>query len=191
MLSSVDDTFPETPTVPEKEKAEPVLVNITRMDRERYFEAVRARSRSLRSRVLLAGGVIAAAIGLLMHSYLVAALGVLIAVLTVLSPALIGRRDFRRLCELHPGGEWTKTVRFYPDRVETEVGPGRVSSMPYESIRRELESERMYVLDFGREHPAAAFDKSGFTKGSAEELRAFLTEARRRAYAPPEQEEVD
>jgi len=170
---------------------EPIFINVTRMDRERYFEAVRSRDRSARSVTLSIGGVIVAVVGLLMGNYLVAALGAVITVLTLLSPALIGRRDYRRLCRRHPGGEWTKTLRFYEDRMETDDGAGGVRSALYSSIRREAETEHMYILEFGKELPATAFDKSAFTKGSMEELRPFLTEARRRVYAPGAEEETN
>ena len=175
--------MPEVPMDAASE-SEPLFVNITRMDRDKYFEAVQARAKNGRSLALVLGGIAVAVIGLLMQSYAVAALGAVVAVLTILSPFLIGRRDFRRLCAFHPGGIWEKTVRFYPDRVETDSGGGRVTAALYGSIRRESESERMYILDYGRTHPATTFEKSGFTRGSMEELRGFLTEARRSAYAP-------
>lgn len=171
------------------EESGALFVNVTRMDRDLYFEAVRARAKNGRNLALCAGGVIAAAIGLFMASRLIAALGALIFALTVLSPGLIGRRDYRMLCERHPGGVWEKTVRFYPDRMESDAGDGRVTTAEYAAIRREYESEHLYILDFGRAYPAAAIDKGGFVKGSAEELRAFLTEARRAKYDP--ENEVD
>ena len=165
---------------------EPVFVNVTRMDRERYFEAVSSRGRSLRSRILTIGGAAVAVVALLMGSWFVSALGLLAAVLAVLSPGILGRRDFRKLCELHGGEEWTKTVRFYEDRVETDSGTGKISAAPYASIRRESETEHMYILEFGKELPATAFDKDSFVRGSVGELRPFLTEARRRVYDDPE-----
>ena len=80
----------------------------------------------------------------------------------------------------------TKTVRFYEDRVETDSGTGKISAAPYASIRRESETEHMYILEFGKELPATAFDKDSFVRGSVGELRPFLTEARRRVYDDPE-----
>lgn len=172
---------------------EPVMVNVTHMTRDKYFEAVKARTRYGRSLLYMLGGAAAAVVGLLMSSKTVALLGLLAAVLAVASPAVIGWRDYRKLCELHPGGEWDKTVRFYRDRVETDSGTGRVSSAPYRSIKREAETEHMYILEFGRSLPATTFDKDGFTLGSAEELRSFLTEVRRGAYdaAGAEDDDVD
>ena len=166
----------------ERNREEPVLVNVTRMDREKYFEAVLARTRYGRSRVLFWGGAVIAAVGLLAKGRAVAVMGVIIAVLAVLAPLLIGRRDFHRLCAIHPGGEWTKTVRFFRDRVETDHGDGRISSATYGQIRREAETKHMYILEFGRSLPAATFDKEGFTRGTVEELRSFLTDARRAVY---------
>lgn len=165
------------------EESGPLFVNVTHMDRDRYFEAVKARARSGRNLALLAGGILAAVIGLLMAGRWIAVLGILIAALSILSPAVIGRRDYRRLCERHPGGEWDKTIRFYADRLENDAGEG-VTTAAYGDIRREYESEHMYILDFGKARPAAAFDKDGFTKGSMAELKDFLTEARRAKYAP-------
>ena len=165
---------------------EPVFVNVTRMDRERYFESVRARAKNGRNLALCVGGAAAVLIGLFMASRWVALLGGLVFVLTVLSPAIVGRRDYRQLCERHPGGVWEKTVRFYADRMESDAGGGHVTAAQYADIRREYESERMYILDFGKACPAAAVDKDGFVKGSFRELRTFITEARRALYAPEE-----
>ena len=176
----MDDNPIEAPVSAE---SEPLFVNVTHMDRDRYFEAVKARARSGRNLALLLGGIAAAVIGLLMAGRWIAVLGIVIAMLAVLSPVLIGRRDYRLLCERHPGGEWEKTVLFYADRLESDAG-GAVTTAAYDDIRREIESERMYILDFGKARPAAAFDKSGFVKGSMEELKDFLTEARRAKYAP-------
>ena len=176
------------PSVPADE---PVFVNVTHMDRERYFEAVRARAKSGRNLALTAGGVIAAAAGLLMASRWVAVLGVVIFALTAASPGVIGRRDYSRLCERHPGGRWEKTVRFYPDRLETDDGNGNIAAAAYADIRRECAYKRMYVLDFGSGRPATAFDTEGFTKGSIDGLRDFLTEARRAAYDPAPDEADD
>ena len=79
---------------------------------------------------------------------------------------------------------------FFPDRVETDSGEGRISSAPYRSIQKEFETEHMYILEFGKEIPATAFDKNGFTEGSLDELRAFLLQARRSVFSdadkPPE-----
>ncbi len=165
---------------------EPLFVNVTHMDRDRYFEAVKTRARSGRNLALLLGGIVVAVIGLFMASRWVALLGVMTFSLTVLSPAVIGRRDYRKLCERHPSGVWEKTVRFYSDRLESDAGDGNVTTAGYGDIRHEYESERMYILDFGKAYPASAIDKSGFVKGSMEELRTFLTEARRAEYAPKE-----
>ncbi len=179
----MEDVLTEIPAC-DPEENEPSFVNVTRMDRELYFEAVRARAKNGRSTLLVLGGIVAAAIGLLMHGTAVAVLGAAVAILAILSPAVIGRRDFRRLCALHPGGTWEKTVRFFSDRLESDAGSGHVTTAMYADIRREYETERLYILDFGKKAPAAAMEKSGFTLGTAEELKTFLTEARRAKYAP-------
>ena len=173
-------------SVPAAQEEAPLLVNVTHMTRDKYFEAVRAGMRRGRTLCYSLGGAVVAVIGLLMGSPIAAALGFGAAVLAVASPAVIGWRDYQKLCVLHPGGEWDKTVRFYRDRVETDSGGGRVTAAPYKSIRRERETERMYILDFGRTRPATTFEKSGFILGSPEELRSFLTEARLRTYDEPE-----
>ena len=170
-------------------KDEPLFINITHMTRERYFEAVKARGKQGRILFLRAGGVIAAGFGLLMSSYTVVALGLLIAVLSVFSHILIGRRDYKRLCEVHPGGRWDKTMRFYGDRIETEVEGGETKTVFYRDIKKELEHGSMYVLEFGKNSPAATFCKEDFVLGTMEELKPFLTEARRRVYDPENTQE--
>ena len=169
----------------------PVLVNVTRMTRDKYFEAVRARGKYTRSRFFVLGGIVIAVLGLLMASPVVAVLGVVISLLTIVSPYAIGRRDYRRLEAIHPHGEWVKTVRFFPDRVETDSGEGQIRSAPYRSIKTEFETEHMYILEFGKEIPATTFDKDSFVQGSLDELKAFLTEARRSGYSDEEDNNVD
>lgn len=179
----MNDLKSDSPVTDPAEEA-PLYVNVTHMDRERYEESVRARAKNGRSTLLVFGGIAAAVIGLLMHSYTVAALGIAVSLLSILTPVWIGKRDFRRLCELHPGGSWEKTIRFYSDRLESDAGAGHVTKAMYTDIRREYETERMYILDFGKKAPAAAMEKAGFTVGTAEELKSFLLEARRSRYAP-------
>lgn len=163
---------------------EPVLVNVTRMTPEKYWEAAAARGRYLRSRLMLLGGAAAAVIGLLMGNWIVAVLGAAVAVVTAVFPSLLARRDMKRLEAVHPGGMWTKTIKFYPDRLETDAGTGAVRVDSYDAIQKEHETAHMYILEFGKTAPASAFDKDGFEKGSLEEMKAFLTEARRRKYMP-------
>ena len=179
---TMNENFPKSPTA-----VEPLFVNVTRMDRERYYESVLARARNGRNLALCIGGAAAALIGLFMASRWIALLGAAVFALAVLSPAAVGMRDYRKLCERHPGGVWEKTVRFYADRLESDAGDGNVTTAAYGDIRHEYESGRMYILDFGKTYPAAAIDKGGFVNGSVEELRAFLVEARRAEYAPEEQ----
>ena len=156
----------------------PLFVNKTRMTREKYFEAVTARGKYGKNLFFRLAGPAAAVLGLTARLPGVAALGLIVALASILSPGLLGRRDYRRLCQLHPEGEWDKTVRFYRDRVETETDSG-CTSVPYGKIRHEAETEHMYILEFDRSTPATTFDKSGFTKGTLEDMKRFVVDARR------------
>lgn len=162
--------------------APPVFENVTRMDRSLYLEAAAAQGKRARLRLFALGGGIAAATGLLLSLPVLTVFGIATAVLAVVSPLLTGLRDYQKLKRLHPSGVWSKTVRFYPDRIETDSGLGAVSTASYGSIRNEWESKRMYVLDFGGSASSNAFCKDAFTKGSFEELKIFLLERQRAAY---------
>ena len=163
----------------------PVLENTSRINRELYMEAVRGRAAGWRSRLAILLGVLVAVAGLLMHWPILTVLGLLYAVGRILTPAVTGRRDFGRLLEKHPEGEWNKTVRFYSDHIETDSGLGGPTVAHYKNIRREIETPRLYIIDFGKSAPATMLCKDGFTRGSLEELRAFLTARQRAEYDPP------
>ena len=176
--------------MPETQNSIPVLENVSTIDRERYFEAALARGKALKNRLFAGLGLVIAALGILMsRNVVVTILGILIALLAWFSPAIIGWRDFGRLKELHPQGSWIKTVRFYPDRIESCSEGGTPTVAAYSDIKREFETRQMYVIDFGKKAPATTFCKDGFTRGTLEELKAFLTEQQRKKYAPKKEEE--
>lgn len=167
----------------EAKVASPVLVNITQMNRDRYFEAAMLRGKAWKNRIFAILAVIFAVVGgLMMNNMLVFVLCLLIALLAMFGHVILAYRDFGKLKNHHPTGEWTKTIRFYPDRVETDSGIGSVSIATYRDIKHEYESEHMYLIDFGGKAPATTLCKDSFTVGSIEELRAFLLERRRAEY---------
>lgn len=163
----------------------PVLENTSRIDRELYMEAVRGRASGWRSRLTVLLGVLVAVAGLLMHWTILTVLGLIYAVGRILTPVVTGHRDFGKLLQRHPEGEWSKTVRFYPDRIETDSGLGAPTVVPYKNIRREIETPRLYIIDFGKAAPSTMLRKDSFTRGSLEELRDFLTARQRAEYDQP------
>jgi hypothetical protein len=159
-----------------------VMENMSRIDRELYFEAVRGMSRGWKNRLLALAGVLVATVGLLMGWKPLLVLGLALGAGFALSPVLVGYRDYQKLLLRHPEGAWDKTVRFYEDRVETRSQGGPATAVPYRHIRREVETEHLYILDFGNKAPSTMFRKDGFCTGSLEELRPFLLERQRAAY---------
>ncbi len=168
---------------------EPVFVNHTEMDKERYFEAVRARGNKVSGKVYFLLGAVIAVLGLATTQFLVAAAGILIAILATLSHVIIGYRDFHKLEEVHPGGKWSKTLLFYEDRVEADSGTGKVTTAYYDAIKHEYETKNMYVIEFGKQDPAMAFSKDGFTVGNMEACKAFLLEQQRKKWNATEERE--
>lgn len=166
----------------ETEPEAPVMENVTAMNRERYFEAAAVRGKSWKVRICTAIGVIAMATGLFLTHAAILILGVIATLLAMFSHVVIAYRDFGKLKRFHPSGTWTKTIRFYEDRVETDSGVGALSVAKYSDIKREYETRQMYVIDFGKAAPATTLHKDSFTVGSIEALRAFLLEKQREEY---------
>lgn len=160
----------------------PVMENVTAMDRARYFEAAAVRGRSWKVRICTAVGVIVMATGLFLTHAVILILGVIATLLAMFSHVVVAYRDFGKLKRFHPSGTWTKTIRFYEDRVETDSGVGILSVAKYGDIKREYETGQMYVIDFGKAAPATTLHKDSFTIGSFEALRAFLLEKQRAEY---------
>ena len=100
-------------------------------------------------------------------------------------------RDFGKLKRRHGADHWDKTIRFFDDHLESVSGGGAPSVLPYRRIRREYETEHMYVLDFGSAAPAMAFAKDGFTLGSFEEMKDWLLERQRASYDQPQDFDED
>ena len=175
----------ETKLEPEEARAEtavPVMENVTRMDRDRYFEAARVRGKSWKSRIFAALSVVCAMLGLMMTNLAVFVVGMIAALLAMFSHVILAYRDFGKLKRFHPTGEWTKTVRFFEDHIETDSGVGVTSVAKYRDIKREYETEHMYVIDFGGKVPATTLSKDGFVSGSFEEMKQFLLERQRAEY---------
>lgn len=170
--------------IPAGGEAEALLVmeNVTQMNRARYFEAAQVRGKSWKNRIFAGLAVICAVAGIFMSNLTVFLVSLLIALMAMFSHVVIAYRDFGKLKNFHPTGEWTKTVRFYADHIETDSGVGAVSAAHYRDIKKEYETEHMYVIDFGGKAPATTLCKDSFTLGSFEELRSFLLERQRAAY---------
>jgi hypothetical protein len=167
---------------PPADQEPPVMENVSHIDRELYYEAVKGLSKGIKNKILSFLGVLIAVVGLLMASRVVLVLGLILAVGFILSPMIIGRRDYHKLTIIHPEGEWDKTVRFYEDRVETRSDCGTPTVVPYKNIRREVETEHLYILDFGKKAPSTMIRKDSFLTGSLEELKVFLLDQQRAAY---------
>ena len=164
------------------ESEEPVMENVTRMNRERYFEAATVRGKSWRSRIFTVLGAISAVTGLILGNPTLVVVALAVTLLSMFSHLIVAWRDFGKLKRFHPSGEWDKTIRFYADRIETDSGVGAVSVASYRDIKREYETEHMFVLDFGGKAPATTLHKDSFTSGSFAALRDFLVERQRAEY---------
>lgn len=166
------------------EAEEPLLVmeNVSEIDRELYFEGVKARGKDIKMWIFTILGLLLVPTGLLMYKPLVWLLGVLIVLLAQFSHVITGVRDFSKLKRLHPSGVWRKRVRFYDDRLENSSSTGPVTTARYRDIKRTRESEHLYLIELRRNLPAILLRKDGFTLGSIEQLRPFLAEMERADY---------
>jgi hypothetical protein len=170
-------------TEEERSEAETlVMENLSRIDRDLYFEAVRGMSRGWKNKLFSLVGVLLAVAGLLMTWKILLILGLVLAAGPTLSSTIIGHRDYQKLLLRHPEGEWDKAIRFYEDRVETCAQGGEPTVVPYQDIRREVETEHLYILDFGKKAPSTMLRKDGFRTGSLDELKDFLLDRQRAAY---------
>ena len=151
------------------QKQKPRLINVTTMDRALYLESAAAMGR-----IFSVLAMVCAVYGLIIHRWIVVALALIIAVLALFSHVIMAYRDFGKLKRRHGADHWDKTIRFFDDHLESVSGGGAPSVLPYRRIRREYETEHMYVLDFGSAAPAMAFAKDGFTLGSFEEMKDWL-----------------
>ena len=151
-----------------------VMENVSEINRELYFEGVRARRKGLRLYLFTALGILLVPTGLLMYKFWVWGLGLVIVLLAQFSHIMIGWRDFGKLRRLHPSGVWTKTVRFYDDRIESRSGQGPVRTARYRDLKQTGESEHLYIVEFRSGLPAVLLRKDGFTTGEGERLRSFL-----------------
>ncbi len=163
------------PVVPEEKIL--VMENVSRIDRETYFQAVRLRGRGWKMRIFTVLGLALIPTGLLMYQPWVWCMGIAIILLAQFSHVILGYRDYSKLKRIHPSGSWEKTIRFYEDRIETDSGAGSPTVARYRDLRRLRESDRILLLEFGQKAPATFLCKDSFTRGGADQLKAFLSEA--------------
>jgi len=156
----------------------PVMENVSTINRHLYFEVVKARGKNKKSVFLSVIGIMMVPGGLLIGNWAVAVLSLMIALLALFSHVIIGTRDFGKLQRLHHDGQWVKTISFYSDRIESNSGNHMPTVAKYEDIRRELETEHMYVLEFGNHTSATMMCKDSFTSGSLDLLKQFILEMR-------------
>lgn len=166
------------------EAEEPLLVleNVSEIDRELYFEGVKARGKGIKMWIFTILGVLLVPAGLLMYKPWVWLLGIVIVLLAQFSHVIVGVRDFSKLKRLYPSGAWRKQVRFYDDKLENLSGAGQVTTARYRDIRRTRESEHLYLIELRRNLPAILLRKDGFTLGSIDQLRPFLADMERADY---------
>lgn len=169
----------------------PRLVNVTTMDKALYLESAAAMGKRWKGRIFSVLAMVCAVYGLIIHRWIVVALALLIAVLALFSHVIMAYRDFGKLKRRHGADHWDKTIRFFDDHLESFSGGGAPSVLPYRRIRREYETEHMYVLDFGSAAPAMTFAKDGFTLGSFEEMKNWLLERQRASYDQPQDFDED
>lgn len=171
-----------------KDCAEPLAVNQSKIDRALHFEAVRSISGRRRYLICVIGGFILIPICMLNGNRAMAVMALMICVLGICSGPLKGWRDYNKLKRQYPAGEWGKSLRFFEDHVESEGESGRISAASYEQLKKIRETEHLYILDFGNRAPASMMTRDGFTKGSIEVVREAVKrsekqEADRRAGA--------
>lgn len=165
-----------------------LAVNQAELDRELYFEAVRALSRKRRYLVLMAAGLLLTPVCVLTGSRTAAALSFLVAVIAAVYRPLIGWRDYRKLHRRYQSGQWNKTISFYPDRIEVISPDGDRRIEAYDRLNAIRSTQHLYILDFGKKAPSSILTKDGFVRGSIEDVNAVLAhyeraEADRRANA--------
>ena len=163
------------------EEKELLFENVTQMNKTIYLEGVKASAGKMKTVVFPFLGAVITVIGLMTSNIVVAFFGILIFVLSTLSHLIIGVHDFHKLEMIHPTGEWEKRFRFYEDHFETGSGD-QTCLRHYEQIRSTVGKNGVYVISFGKEAPATMLAVDGFTKGTVEQLDAFLTEKQRGKY---------
>lgn len=172
-----------------EEKERLIFENHTEMNRELYFEAAATRGSKWKVRIFVLIGIVLLFSGIYLTDVPIIVLSIVVIALALFSHVIIAYRDFGKLKRFYPTGTWTKTVRFYEDHIETDSGIGAVTRATYKDIRKETETKHMYVIEFTREFPATTFRKDGFTEGSFEEFKSFLTERQRAEYEPAGEDE--
>lgn len=158
------------------EEATLVVENRSRINRQLYYEAASALHRKWTRFVEIAFGALLLVSGIAGGYMFLTVTGAIIFILSLLSWRILVQRDFRLLRELNGGEEWSKTIRFYSNRIETENGAGRVKAYRYENVKRFCETKHMFVLDFGKKSPATMMCKDGFVAGTFETVKSFVAD---------------
>ena len=184
LTTSVEEPF-------DVQEQKPHLINVTTMDKALYLESAAAMGKRWKGRIFSVLAMVCAVYGLSIHRWIVVVLALLIALLALFSHVILAYRDFGKLKRRHGTDHWDKTIQFFDDHLESVSGSGAPSVLPYRRIRREYETEHMYVLDFGSAAPAMTFAKDGFTLGSFEEMKDWLLERQRASYDEPQAAEED
>ena len=170
---------------------QPHMINVTTMDKALYLESAAAMGKRWKGRIFAVLAMVCAVYGLIIQKWIVVVLALIIALLALFSHVILAYRDFGKLKRRHGADHWDKTIRFFDDYLESVSGSGVPSVLPYRRIRREYETEHMYVLDFGSAAPATAFAKDGFILGSFEELKDWLVERQRASFDQPQEDAED
>lgn len=88
-------------------------------------------------------------------------------------PKLVGEKQFKEHMKLVPSAD--RTLSFYEDHVTVE---GKFSKkLPYKELRRTGATRHLYLLYF-TDKRILIVDKSGFRKGSLQELKHFIKKHR-------------
>lgn len=169
----------------------PTLINITKMNKSLYLESAAAMGKRWKGLIFTVLAAACAVYGLFVSNWVLLVLSLIVAIIALFSHLLLAYRDFGRLKRRYGAEEWIKTIRFYDDYLETSSEGSVPSVYPYRSIRREYETEHMYVLDFGSAGPATTLAKDGFTLGTFEEMKKWLTERQLASYDQDLAEEDD
>ena len=157
-----------------EEEPEPLFENHCTVNKELYFEAVKAMSNRTKDLVIAIICAVLVPICFMLGNPVLAVVALIVAIVALSYRSIVGSRDFRRLKARHPEGEWTKRVRIYDEYVVTdseEENDDNVTVVALQDLKKIRETEHLCILDFGKTAPATLMDKDGFQIGSVEELR--------------------
>ena len=165
----------------QKADDEILVENRCTVDKNLYFEAVKAMSNRKKDLTIAVIAAILVPVGLMMDNRIVAVISLVIAVVALSYRTLVGYRDYGRLKKVHPDGCWTKHVCVYSDHVETSTeGAENITVVPLEKLKKIRSTDHLCILDFGKYAPATLMDKDGFQVGSPEDLRYLMKDLDRK-----------